>query len=281
MATISTIPGKLDTRQSTGEVSAEQRERWEAAQANLARWRGDPNLLNPQWRREQAQRDEEAAEAARKAKGDPRSILETAINARSAAEREVARLDEILSRAQEHLVGIDAQRSELIAAEAAAATEAVADLVASFTDNTAITAASVPSQAATLHRLRAEHALALAARDRVQNDLGEAQGRAAKAGRLVRLATIDVAIDHAVEMAGEILALDQELRERRHALERLTFAVADAGRPHSARPHFPAIVSRALARLDEKLHGLKALRTPPDWRAWLEALSRDVTASTK
>jgi hypothetical protein len=69
----------LDTRQGTSEVTAEQRERFEAAAANRAGWTRNLHQLNPQWQREQAARDEQAAEAARRAKGDPRKILEAAI----------------------------------------------------------------------------------------------------------------------------------------------------------------------------------------------------------
>jgi hypothetical protein len=125
-----------------------------------------------------------------------------------------------------------------------------------------------------LRRIDAERDLAIAARERLRADLALVRKNETAAADLVGQAVEDVGIDHAMVMAAGVLALDEALRNKRHALKSLLVALADRNR----RVAFPALVNRAVTVVDEVLHGVKATQAAPDYRARLKALFGNAAA---
>ena len=81
-----------------------------------------------------------------------------------------------------------------------------------------------------MRRIDAERDLAIAARERLRADLALVRKNETAAADLVGQAVEDVGIDHAMVMAAGVLALDEALRNKRHALKSLLVALADRNR---------------------------------------------------
>ena len=274
MATISTIPGKLDTRQSTGEVSAEQQARFDAVEAWRAGNTRTLHYLNLEWVRQEEQRQEAAAETARQAKGDPRARLAEAFARNTAVEVEVAAIEVKLRRARDQLGAVESRRQAIQATEKTERSTAVSRLVDSYGCEPVVEITAPISRAAELQRLATEIEFQTDGCKGVEAELAAAQKRASEAGHLVDLAIVDVAIDHAVELANELQMLRDEVRNRSNDLD----CLVDVLTAKHAKLAFPKIVDRARTPVDPILHGLKPTRPAPDWRARLAALKTDYAA---
>jgi hypothetical protein len=260
-------------------VSAKAREKLATAfAAKQAREAEAMRALNPVYQRQQAAEREAAAERQRKAQPPPRLVLRAAHERQGIAEAEVVRLTERARRARDLVDQITARRdgvqAEIAAADAAATARVLEALAAGET-------APAPGGSQEVDGLQAcEHELAIAAAAyaKLTTELEGARLARQRCVLAVRDAATALLLDHAADLADDIIRTDAELISRRADLDSLARNITNQQRHLAARPPWPAQISKAINGEDHQLIGTRP-RPASDWGAIHADLCRDPEAN--
>jgi hypothetical protein len=255
-------------KQRAEAVFREQRERREA----LARYVDPTQLAAARQRREAEEKRTE---------GPPkRELLDAAHTALTAAEGEVARLEDALTKARNFRDEAETSLREAERGFEAAEEAAAGRLIASFTGSEAETGLPEPETgaAAELDQTKRAFEVASAALARLEADLEAARKLTGRRNGETRRAVHALLTDLACARAEKILDLDFELRTERAELQALALMLSNMGRSNfTAPPALPAKVSRACYPPDPALTGKQTQGSIP-WQALYNALAADPQA---